>query len=281
MLVRFYVEDGRRSRTLAEAMGIGMRNGEDYFQIENKRNFNGGDLADVAVLYGLWDNSREIIKKHISAGKKTLFFDLGYWGRHEGGRLEGYHRIAINDYHAKFEVDHSCPSDRFDHFDIKTKEFRSFGDYVLLCGQSEKAAWVYGLKAEEWEISVVRRIREITDLPIYYLPKNSWKDKKPIPRTRYCHGELSDYLGDCAYVVTHHSNSGVHALAAGKNLYAADGIATSLSNCTALDNMVNGVVYPGEELRDKFLHNVAYWQWSVNELRSGAMWEYLRKKELV
>jgi hypothetical protein len=71
-------------------------------------------------------------------------------------------------------------------------------------------------------------------------------------------------------------------LAAGKSVLTEEGVAKSLTT-NKLSHTFNlcEAWAPETSLRDKFLHNVAYWQWSVGELRSGAMWKYLKKKGLV
>lgn len=279
MKINYYTEGGVRSRALGDAVYDGAKTVGYECKLIDKEKYK-GVRSSAAAFYGLWGNSREIMRQYVDAGKKVIFFDLGYWGRVDGGRLNGYHRIAIDHNHANFDIDHRCSPDRFKKFRIDTKKFDHKGEYILLCGQSEKAAWVYNMKPEEWEIKTIEEIRKHTDRPIYYLPKNSWKDKKPIPGTEYCTGDFNEYLTNCWAVVTHHSNSGVHALSQGKPVFTDDGISKVLVGDMDLSR-IEHPTYITEDERDIFLFNVAYWQWSVGEIRSGIMFEVLKERGLL
>jgi len=278
MTINYYTDGGKRAGVLEKAMINGSRLAGYRCGAIPKERYTGVKTR-IAALYGLWGNSRDIIHEYVDAGKKSIFFDLGYWGRHDGGRLKGYHRIAIDGYHAKFD-NTDCSPVRFNKFKIKTKSFDNSGEYILLCGQSAKAAWVYNLSPEEWEKQTIEEIRKYTDRPIWYVPKPSWLDKKPISGTIYCDGPVEQYLGDCKAVVTHHSNSGVHALALGKPVFTQEGISKSLVGELDLSKIESPMI-PSEEERDMFLFNVAQWQWSVDEISGGIMLRCLKSRGLL
>jgi len=278
MIINYFLEQGTRPRFIGEAVNEGARKNNYRCCTTHKSRFRNTD-TDVAAMYGLRENSREIMIEYLAKGKKTLFFDLGYWGRHTPDRRSGHHRIAINGFHAKFGRE-ECSSDRFKRFDIELKSFNQSGDYILLCGQSAKAAWVYGLDPEEWELQIIEQIKENTDKPIWYVPKPSWDGKRPIPGTVYCDGPVEQYIDNCWAVVTHHSNSGVHALAAGKPVFTQEGVCKSLIGELDLTSIDDPFI-PSELERDNFLFNVAYWQWSIDEIKNGSMFRSLRERGLL
>ena len=75
----------------------------------------------------------------------------------------------------------------------------------------------------------------------------------------------------CWALVTHHSNAAVDALAAGIPVFCEDG-AASLLSMPRLADIENP---PLPEGRAQFFADLAYCQWSVPEMASGACWDYL------
>lgn len=277
MRIVYYKEQSTRSRLLGEAMQQACQYLGIPFESMTESDFTGKAIGDVAFFYGLRGNMRRIIQEYTNVGKKAVLFDLGYWGRHNGGRWNGYHRIAINGYHA-VPTEEIYQADRLAKLGVPLKEFNNTGSKVLLCGQSRKAAWVYNMQPEEWELQAIQRIRKYFSGEIVYMPKGSWKEARPLPETTYYEGDLENILPECLMVVSHHSNSSVHALVAGKPIITDDGIAKQFSN--DYSDMLFPK-FPTNEERQQFLNQVAYWQWTVPEIRSGVMLSNLISREVL
>jgi len=240
-----------------------------------------GVEADVAVHYGLWGNLRRIQQEYAAAAKSVLI-DLGYWGRVEGGKLAGYHRIAVNARHATgyFQRFRHSP-DRFRRFGIEPRPFRRDGGHVLLCGMSGKAAWVYGLEPQQWERAAIARLRAHTARAIRYRPKDSWKDASQLEGAAF-HQERVDigaHLAGAWAVVTHHGNTALDALIAGVPAFCEEGLASALAK-PALEE-IESPFYPDEGARDRLLWDAAWTQWRPCEMADGSAFRYLFEEGLL
>lgn len=278
--VIIYRGNSKRAHVLCEAMVSGVtKAGDKVISVTPAVNYRGGIHADVAVFYGLKDNLMRVYKEYIAAGKKTILMDLGYWGRTEGGRLSGYHRVVANNLHPNYYyqmITHD--SNRFLKFNVDVKPKDVSGDHVLLAGMSEKAAWVFDLKPLEYEKRMITEIRKHTDKPILYRPKPSWKGAAPLPGTTYSPPDepLQDALDRSFVVVTHHSNVAIDAIVNGKPcIVTGHGVGMAVS--TSLD-CLEEPYFPYEEKRMKWLSNIAYTQWNVKEIQAGKPWKHLKKE---
>lgn len=277
MSIIFYAAGNRRSRTLYNAFASGLARDGMNLGVMHAEAYSGVQ-SDVAVFYGLAGNLKRLYHEHQQAGKTTIFFDLGFWGRHEPDRYTGYHRVVVNALHAS--VVKTYPKDRFKKFGLNSaSEWNKNGRYIVLAGQSEKAAWVYDMQPEEWEREAIKQIRQVTDRPIYYHPKMSWRDAKPIEGTIYWPGPVEEILNDAWALVTHHSNSGLAALMHGVPVFTVDGIARSVARKELTE--IEAPRYVERDSVDHFLSGAAYWQWNVDEIARGKLWRHLKTEGVV
>jgi hypothetical protein len=237
---------------------------------------------DCAVFYGLEGNTPQLFKDY-AAHSAAVYVDLGYWGRREGGRWTGYHKISVNSRHpnAYFRAI-AHPADRLARFKLTPKAWRtpSSSAHILLAGMGDKGARAEGYDPNQWEREAVEVLRQHTTRPILYRPKPSWKTAKPIAGTNYSapHArELELDLRGCWAVVTHHSNVAVDALVEGIPSFCWAGVAREMSSQDLAQ--IETPFYPSD--REQWLADIAYTQWSIAEMRSGAAWRHLKKENLV
>ena len=277
----FYRGTSRRAGIIGDAVLSGLRHHGLSADVVDAQQYTAPD-ADVAVFYGLAGNLKRLQREYIAAGLKTVFLDLGYWGRLEDGKVSGFHRVVVNGLHATeyFQRVKHGP-DRFRHFGIQPQPFKRGGGPVLLCGMSEKAAWVYDMSPEEWERDAVRRLSAVTRREIQYRPKPTWREATDIPgSTRVvATTTIKRALRDAWACVTHHGNTALDALMLGVPAFCVDGIASALA-CADL-TQIESPLYPDEGARDQLLFDAAYTQWKVREIVDGKMWTYLRDEALI
>jgi len=276
-----YQGDGKRSHEVCTAWRAGLINRGISHRVKSVNGWGGGIEADIAIFYGLKDKLRKIQRTYSKCkDAHAVFIDLGYWGRTEGGQLEGYHRIAVDSLHASdyFQnIKHG--TDRVQRFNITPCPMKKNEEgHILLCGQSEKAAWVFGLAPEEWEQNAIATLKGYTSRQIIYRPKPSWPGAGPIDGTTYSppEQELEEVLDSAWAVVTHHSNVGIDALVKGIPSFTLEGLAKPLSKMGLKD--IEHPLYPSSEIRQQLFNDVAYTQWSMPEIRSGLAWDYLIKE---
>jgi len=237
---------------------------------------------DVAIFYGLEGKMPQIFADYRSQAK-AVYVDLGYWGRREGGRWSGYHKVSINDRHpTSYYRKRQHDADRLERFGIQVKPWRKTGSHILLAGMGDKGSQAEGYPVEQWEREAITAIRQVTDRPILYRPKPSWKKAKPIVMAGVAYSapharEVEDDLRDCWAVVTHHSNVAIDGLVAGIPAFCWRGVATEM----ALQDLkrIETPMFP--DGREAWLRDIAYTQWSIAEMQSGAAWQHLKAEKLI
>lgn len=240
------------------------------------------DMFDIVVLYGL-EGNMPLIFRHYATRKWAIYVDLGYWGRREGGRFTGYHKVAVNGRHptAYFRTPQHDRK-RISHFpDLLASPWRDDqdGHHVLVCGMGDKGALAEGFHPEAWERSAIHMIRQHSERPIVYRPKPSWKEAKPIEGTIFSPHTtvLEKELEGAWAVVSHHSNACVDALVAGVPVFCDEGVAKPLSSPSP--SQIERCLYP--EGRDAWMADLAYTQWTPAEMEAGEPWLHLRNEGLI
>jgi hypothetical protein len=244
-----------------------------------------GIEAEVAVFYGLTDRLTTIFQDY-SIAAKAAYIDLGYWGRREGGRWNGYHKVCINSRHPTeyFQLRKHSPN-RAERFGINIEPWRvgrywkEDKKYILLCGMGDKGAQAEGYRAEQWERWAIEEIRSRTNRPIVYRPKPSWKCARRIQGVGFSHKDVSieEALVNCHAVVTHHSNAAVDAMVRGIPAFVWKGVGVVIGSSNLDD--IDTPRYP--EGREQWVNDIAHTQWSVDEMRAGIAWRDLSEEGLV
>lgn len=235
---------------------------------------------DAHVFYGLEGHLPKIFERAMEVSR-AVYVDLGYWGRREGGRYAGFHKVTVNARHpVGYFRKPPHPRDRFRKFGIDIKPWRGArAGHVLVAGMGAKGAAAEGYYPQQWERQAIETIREHTDREIVYRPKPSDPLASPIPGTRFSKKTttIEEELVDAWCVVTHHSNVAVDALLFGVPVFCWGGVAREMG----LQDLgkIEAPNYP--EDRDQWASDVAYTQWSVPEMAAGHCWQHLKKDGLV
>ncbi len=277
MKTTVYIRENIRSRVVGKAMAEGINSQDDICNVVHSSRYTAPD-SDVALFYGLGDNIPKIRNDYINSGRKAILIDLGYWGRTDGGkRLNGYHRFAINSLHGYgYLQNRRHDSLRFDKFNLHIKPFNKTGTKIIICGQSKKAAKVYGLEWGQYERWVYSQVKTLTNKEIIYRPKKTLIGTDgPIEGTVYKpDGPFVNLLNDAHLVISHHSNCGIDAILNGVPIFTADGLASILSSNLLCPNTPH---YPTPGQQKQFLHDAAYQQYNVSEMKDGTAWRYIRR----
>lgn len=258
----------KRSKYIAAATQQGLLKHGISTQVLNRFD---GVVADVAIAYG-WIH-RDIFHAYRDAGARFAYWDLGYWNRRpKNAPSDGHHRLAVDDWDTAAKMIRDCPSDRFEQLGIEIRDRQAPGENILVAGMSDKAAWTHGYAYNEWEDRTVLELsRMAPGQSIVLRPKPN----KRAPAAT----SLESDLNHCKLLVTHHSNAAVDALLTGVPMWAKKGVASLLASpeLTSTDLAHPGGLYPHPEAVRGLMHDIAYAQWSVPEMRSGAAWEHIRR----
>lgn len=221
-------------------------------------NYHRGEVEkfDLVVSYGM-KAGRRVRDAYQAAGIPVVVVDWGYLARvNEKGDYEGRHfQVGLGGLNAI--PGFSCSADRFDALGVEIVS--RGGDpkgYVLVCGQVPGDA-AHGMDAEAY----VKWLREIVSQYPDAVYRPHPRGGIDLPGVESHTGSLEEALAGARLVVTWNSNVGHDALLAGVPVVAHGSAAYA---------ELTGETLPSFEARREYFHRLAYGQWTLAEMRSGA-----------
>lgn len=161
------------------------------------------------------------------------------------------------------------------HFAHLMRDWRRRGDYALVMGQVPGDSALWGLPSfEAWAASMALRLYE-TGRAVRYRP-HPIVARDPLalfhpPVATLCVGtSLADDLAGAALVVTYNSTAGVEAVLAGVPTVTMDPGAMAWPVTTHAPEDV-----PATPDRAAWAHDLAWAQWTLDELASGEAWAHI------
>ena len=253
--------------------------------------------SDVAVIMGSWkkvNKNREHFEKlshHVLKNDvvnnhrgKLIIFETPLLNRTLIEEHDSY-RVGLNHYMrglSDFKNKNSKP-DRFNSMGIDIKGWRNQGDHVLVIGQNWNDASLFGISLELWIINTVRMLLKNTDRKIVVRdhPQNKGllKDivndkfdytKQVIYDTNI---DIKDSLHNAWCTVSYTSGSSVDSIIEGIPVITCCeyNFIWPISS-HSLEQIEN----PKCNSREQLLYDLAYTQWSVEEIRQGKPWQHLK-----
>jgi hypothetical protein len=234
--------------------------------------------SDVAVVFGVYKSRikesyprGKIISQQRSKKLDVLVLETGYINRGDG---DNHHYAAgWNGLNGMADFcNKGMPSDRWEKLGVKLQPWRESGDHFVLCGQVPWDASVDNENHLQWlrdmatKLKKSRRQTIFRPHPLCVLP--------PFPGLEYSTAPLTDDLNNAHLVVTHNSNSGVEAIIQGVP-------AVCYSPVSMIWEFMEG--WPGQLEsppmwpREQWAANLAYAQWTLDEMKSGEAWAHLRR----
>jgi len=216
---------------------------------------------DLVVSYGM-RAGRRVRDAYRAEGVPVVVVDWGYMARvNVKGEYEGGHfQVGLDRLNAM--PDFACPSDRFDALDVAIAA--KGGDpngYVLICGQVPGDA-AHGMRSDQY----VAWLRETVSKYPGAVYRKHPRGGVDLPGVESRTGSLESALAGARLVVTWNSNVGHDALLAGVPVIAHGPAAYA---------DLSGETLPSLEDRLDYFHRVAYGQWTLDEMRSGACQRFI------
>lgn len=219
-------------------------------------------LEGPAALYGILRGTHEIINECQETGRDWYYIDLGYVGRsdHYHLKFDGYYRVTKNNYQCNGFGSYS--SDRWKELETELKPWRKNGDHVVVCPLSYNFSIHRGMDHKQWLKDTVAEVAKHTDRKIIIKPKSSDMT-------------LKEALLDAHCIVGYDTNAMIDAVIAGIpafNLGLSAVAPVALQDLSRLENPI----YPD---RKQWVANLAYNQWTLDEMKSGVCWEMLQNQK--
>jgi len=215
---------------------------------------------------------------HKQIGKDYYFIETGYLGNYPSpnnrtGR-KIYHRIVKNAMQHTSIM--NVPDDRWKKLvsfnpSLEYKGWKKSGSKILIVLSTQKPFQAYGDDQEKWLDNVIKTIKENTDREIVFREKNARNERT----TDTIYNALDN---DIYAVVTYNSIAAVEAIQYGIPAFALAPTAADPVGNKDL-RMIERPIMPDEEIVKKWLHSLAYSQFSLNEIITGDAWKLVLENE--
>ncbi len=216
------------------------------------KNFN--ENNKTIATYGYRRGTGELIRKV----KNFYYIDHGYFKQSNRTfkknkvhkiDLSGYFRIVFNDFWHNGQGNKN--SDRFDRLKINIKSLNKEGEYIVVSESVPEAVEYY--KLNNWTQNTVNKLKKLTD-------------RKIIIHNRRSEIKLENLLKKAWAFVSDHSSAGLKAMVEGVPAYFTN---KTLSKIGSVEDIEK------HEINYNIFNNLAYEQWTIDEIRSGEAWNYL------
>lgn len=225
---------------------------------------------------------RGVIKKHhvdvcVATGRDFYYVDTGYVGNFPSvGNASGkkiWHRVVKNEnQHVALR---NVPADRWNALvkqdpRLQWRGWKNYNKKILLVLPNPKACKYYNLDYDTWVTTTTEQIKQYSDLPIEVRVKGARSERNQ------------------GYSIYDAFDSGVYATVAMNSIAALESVlygipafvsvpcaATPLANTDL--SMLATPFKPSEDAILKQCHNIAYGQFTVEELSNGTAWSLLQR----
>jgi len=287
-------EERKERKNLEKEMGI--KRGLQYEYDEEYR------PCDVAVFLGSWKPERtrtwHLTRTSIKKNSKCfVVIETPLLGRQMFEKNTHY-RVGVNGFlnrDAFWGDNVNRPGDRFNELGLiykgwKTKE--ELGDKIIIALQLAGDASLRNLNINEWCVDTVKTLREYTDRPIEIRTHPGVSEKgmgnhedlfkefafANFSNVTFVNGRdipWEEHLKDAYCVVAYSSGLSIDAVLNGYPVIACDegNFAWNVAE-TKLKNIENLNLANNEEVL-QWLHNLAYCQWTPEEMENGVCWRHL------
>jgi len=207
--------------------------------------------------YGFLRGTGELYKK----AKDFWYLDHGYF--RQSNREFKNNNVVIRDFDGYFRIVHNnfwhdgsvnFPTDRFEKLNLEIKPQKTNGEYILVSEPTIESSRYYSLV--DWTNETIKKIKKHTDRKIIIHNKGS-----SIP--------LSKLLEKASAFVSNHSSAGFLAMLRGVPAVFTNKTLKSIGEISDIENI---------KINEKILMNLAYCQWTLEEIKSGQAWEFVSKK---
>jgi hypothetical protein len=198
-------------------------------------------------------------------GRDFYYIDTGYFGN---GKKKLYHRVTKNDVQYLGPV-RERSSDRLEAAGYKPRKFRS-GKNILLAPPSQKLLNLYNINLDQWLEETVEEIKKYSDRPIVMRLKQ--------PRSVRVNEDTIEMAleQDVHCLVTFSSIAATESVLYGKPAITLGPNAAAPMCSHSLAEIENPKIPSLEEVY-AWAKNLAYCQFTEEEMRNGKAWKILNE----
>lgn len=281
MKVVAWYSEHKREVVLAQAIvdGCAAHGVRAKMRVKGRDDWN--EDCDLACMVGV--KNLELFRAYRKRGINVAYFDKGYvrrLHRTENGGEEWmeYWRVAVNAHQPVSYVEMAkCESSRAKDEGLRLLPWRVSGEAILVDGSSAKHYAFHDL-GDPTAVAreTIDGLRKLSDRPIIYRPKPSWRGAVPIDGTEYSTGkDFRPAFARAHVLVTYGSNLCFDAVLAGVPcIVLGEGIARPISSTSIED--AERPRLASDDVRKQWLANVAWCQFSKYEIATGVAWPVIK-----
>lgn len=226
--------------------------------------------CDLAVTWGI--KRYGMLQQQIAQGHRTLVFELGCLGDRSIWTMAGYDGLANRaEYYNK-----NSPSNRGNLWRDQMKPWKTSGKHVLVLGQihTDTSLITYGIDFHK-EMQELMSLLVHRGIPFKYRPHPYYRGRN-LHTDKY-HEEneasLQEDLDDAFMAVTINSTTAVDAVMYGVPTITLD------KGSLAWDVTSHELDFTNPYMpdRNQWLNDLAYTQWTREEIANGDAWEHLKQ----
>lgn len=261
--------------------------------------------ADVSVFLGSWkpDRTRSWHETRTDLATKSKCFiciETPLLGR-KMFEKDSYHRVGINGFlnrAAYWGEDKDYPDDRLKKLGYEYKGWKKpkeLGDTIVVALQLAGDASLRGNDINEWCIDTIHQLRKYTDKPIEVRTHPGVSEKGMgnhdelaryfmfqygnIQGVKFVNGKdvpWEEHLKKAYAVVAYSSGLSIDAVAQGVPVIACDEGNFAWQVAEKKLSNINNIELASEQQVYQWLANLAYMQWSPEEMENGKCWQHLK-----
>jgi hypothetical protein len=254
--------------------------------------------ADVAVIQG-WTHAegktaphltlrQQIIDAQRKANKKLIVVDSNLFNYKQKDHPANYLRYSFDGVFPTtgnyFDglIDTARWPKIQQELGIYPREWRTHGDYILICTQRHGGWSMSGLNVMTWLNQTVDQIRQYSDRPIRVRPHPGDRQARIYltndARWKISNTEtLTDDLRRALAVVTYNSSPGVAGAIEGVPVFVTDTVPQRSQAFAVANTDLSQIESPKTFERQAWLERLAMSHWNFAELSSGAAWRHMRQ----
>ena len=247
-------------RTYAEAMRLGLtRHGITALHGQPNR----PEACDVAVCWGARQTTL------LAAGRPVLILERGHVGDRYKYASCGWDSLGRRGRYPEATDGGARWRERYGHL---LQPWRPQAGPALIIGQVPGDAALRGLDTIAWATEAAARLRA-AGWEVRFRPHPLAEHRGPVG-VPLADGDLAKALSAAALCVTYNSTTGVEAVLAGVPTVTLDAGAMAWPMAAhSLDETPNTPRFTPD--REAWAHDLAWTQWTMDEIASGAMWAAL------
>ena len=264
----FYPDNNEEHERCLRAIGKALHN-VDYINLRD-----GYRDCNISITFGIPKKATkrgELVQNIFSQHQgRHLIIEKGYIKRDE------YYSIGWGGLNGRADfMNKDRLPDRWTRLNIKLQGL-SQGESVLVCGQVPWDASVQHINYSKWCAETLAKIKRMTNRDIIFRPHPLQKEAiKTSGVTMSTENTLTEDLRRSFCTVAFNSNSGVESILGGVPTFAFDegSMVFKLAN-TDLES-IDSPYFPTDEERNPWAYNLAYSQWTTNEMSDGLPQKHL------